>query len=191
MPKTLTRLKLKDLISRFTPQQRLTKSLAATELVCALPEFQNAQTLLLFLTLDTNEPETESVIRRALEQGKTVAIPKVVWDSQKLVPVTLDSMDNLETVQSRHGIRWPKNGRVCPTSKIDLAIVPGLAFDETGHRLGRGGGFYDRFLGPNGFSGATCGLAFEEQVLDSVPVHDHDVPLDMLVTDAKIRRFRR
>lgn len=189
MVKTLTRLKIKDLISRLTPQQRQAKSLAATELICSLPEFQNAQTVLLFFTLDHHEPETNMIVRRALDLGKTVAIPEVVWDSRKLVPVTLVRLDNLETVQSHYGVRWPKNGRICPISKIDFTLVPGLAFDDKGHRLGRGGGFYDRFLGPGGFKGTTCGLAFEEQVVDAVPVHEHDVPLHILVTDAKVRRF--
>ena len=76
-----------------------------------------------------------------------------------------------------------------PLSFIDLAMVPGLGFTENGHRIGRGMGFYDRFLAQPDFIGRSCGLAFEEQVLESLPVLDHDVPLSMLATDRGLRRF--
>jgi 5-formyltetrahydrofolate cyclo-ligase len=76
-----------------------------------------------------------------------------------------------------------------PVNMIDLVIVPGLGFTPTGHRIGRGMGFYDRFLAQRDFIGLSCGLAFEEQIVESLPMLDHDIPLGMLVTDKGIRRF--
>jgi len=73
---------------------------------------------------------------------------------------------------------------------IDLVLVPGLAFDEFGHRLGRGRGFYDRFLAHPEFTGVACALAFEEQMTPSVPVGPLDRKVSMLITDKKVRRFK-
>jgi len=68
-------------------------------------------------------------------------------------------------------------------------IVPGIGFDLQGNRLGRGRGVYDRFLAHRDWAGVACGLALEEQVLDSVPVSEHDMKIQMLVTDAAVHRF--
>ena len=89
------------------------------------------------------------------------------------------------------GIREPIEGPPLPLSEIDLVIVPGLGFDEEGNRLGRGRGFYDRFLSHPNFHGVSCAVAFEEQVFESIPVDPADVRMDMLVTDVKVRRFAR
>ena len=86
-------------------------------------------------------------------------------------------------------VREPIAGKPIPLDLIDLVIVPGLGFTGTGFRIGRGMGFYDRFLAQPDFVGRSCGLAFEEQLIDNLPVLDHDVPLHMLVTDRGIRRF--
>ena len=84
----------------------------------------------------------------------------------------------------------PVSGNPVPLGFIDLVVVPGLGFTEQGHRIGRGMGFYDRFLAQSEFLGVSCGLAFEEQVIPSVPMLDHDVALCMLATDRGIRRVR-
>ena len=87
------------------------------------------------------------------------------------------------------GIREPIAGNPMPVNMIDLVIVPGLGFTNRGYRIGRGMGFYDRFLAQPEFLGISCGLAFSEQVVDDLPVLDHDVPLGMLATDQGLRRF--
>ncbi len=72
---------------------------------------------------------------------------------------------------------------------IDLVIVPGVGFTAKGHRIGRGMGFYDRFLAQAEFIGVSCGLAFEEQVVPELPTLDHDICLGMLASDLGVRRF--
>jgi 5-formyltetrahydrofolate cyclo-ligase len=89
------------------------------------------------------------------------------------------------------GLREPVAGAPIPISIIDLVVVPGLAFDKSGNRLGRGRGFYDRFLAHPEFTGLTSAFAFEEQFLPEIPVDPLDRSVDMLVTDKKVRRFRR
>ena len=83
---------------------------------------------------------------------------------------------------------YPFAAKVTGTGK-PMILVPGLGFTPTGYRIGRGMGFYDRFLAQSDFLGRSCGLAFQEQVVETLPVLDHDVPLSMLVTDTGIRRF--
>ena len=108
-----------------------------------------------------------------------------------MLPVEITSLQTgLATTGS--GIREPAGdaGKPIPLNLIDLVIVPGLGFTPTGYRIGRGMGFYDRFLAQPDFVGLSCGLAFEEQMVEQLPVLDHDMPLSMLVTDRGIiRRF--
>ena len=92
---------------------------------------------------------------------------------------------------SRYGLRNPSGNEIMDVAQIDMVVVPGLGFDESGDRLGRGAGFYDRFLASHNFKGIRCGLAFEDQLMASVPVDEHDMRLDMLVTDQKVRRFNK
>jgi 5-formyltetrahydrofolate cyclo-ligase len=82
-------------------------------------------------------------------------------------------------------------GNPAPVADIDLVVLPGLGFDPFGNRLGRGRGFYDRFLAHRDYRAVSCGLALEEQFVESVPVGPHDMPIDMLVTDKNVRRFGR
>jgi 5-formyltetrahydrofolate cyclo-ligase len=86
-------------------------------------------------------------------------------------------------------VKEPVGGKPVPINLIDLVIVPGLGFTPRGYRIGRGMGFYDRFLSQPDFGGFACGLAFEDQVLAEIPLLDHDVPLSMLATDQGLRRF--
>ena len=87
------------------------------------------------------------------------------------------------------GIREPV-GEPWPIDGIDLIVVPALAYDRRGNRLGKGGGFYDRFLALPSRRGVPCGLGFDEQLLDEVPTDDHDHPIDMVVTDKEVLRFK-
>ena len=124
----------------------------------------------------------------AWRSGKTVLSPKVVWELRQMVPTEIHSLEE-GLVRTRQGLREPAEGRQWPDEDIDLIVVPALAYDRSGNRLGRGGGFYDRFLARPGLRATTCGLAFDEQLVDSVPVHTKDYPIDVLVTDRGVLRF--
>src|SRR5262249_55537497 len=116
------------------------------------------------------------------------------WDQRRMMPMEINSLssNHVETVHhgpNRVALREPIAGKPMPIDLIDLVLVPGLGFSAQGFRVGRGMGFYDRFLAQRDFHGVSCGLAFEEQVVESVPTDDHDVCVSMLVTDRAIRRF--
>jgi len=163
------------------------KSRAACERLCTTHEFQQANVVMLFLSL-ANEVETTAAVSRALSHGKTVAVPMVLWQENVMVPVRLESLE-CEMAEDRYGLRHPVDAVEIATAQIELVVTPGLGFDDKGNRLGRGGGFYDRFLKLVNANAVTCGLALEEQLIPQVPVLAHDVAVHMLVTDKTVRRF--
>ncbi len=85
-----------------------------------------------------------------------------------------------------HGLRQPAGVEPEPIELIDLLIVPALAFDRQCNRLGRGGGFYDRFLARPELKAITVGVAFAEQIVETLPIHPNDRPVDLVVTDKEI-----
>jgi len=172
----------------MTDEQIARKSLVACDLLCKTPEFAQAKVVMFFLSL-SHEVETEQAIWQAFDLGKAVLVPKVDWAARKMTAVKLAGTE-AELVPDKFGkVRSPKEIEPVEASAIDLVVVPGLGFDKTGNRLGLGGGFYDRYLSGKDFRGVKCGLAFEEQVVEDIPVADHDQEIDMLVTDGKVRRF--
>jgi 5-formyltetrahydrofolate cyclo-ligase len=185
--KSLARKMLRDRLAAITQEQRHQKSQAACSLLLQSPEFQAAQVVMIFLSMPS-EVDTAQLALAAWQQEKTVVVPKVSWHQRRILPLEISSLTS-GLATTGPGIREPVSGKPVPVDFVDLVVVPGLGFTPTGHRLGRGMGFYDRFLAQKEFSGISCGLAFEEQVVESLPVLDHDVPLGMLVTDADIRRF--
>ena len=143
---------------------------------------------MVFLSLP-NEVDTSPLVLRAWQDRKRVLAPKVSWNQRRMMPVEIRSLTD-DLAVSTMGIREPASGIPFPVSMIDLVIVPGLAFDAYGNRLGRGRGFYDRFLAHPEFKGVACAMGFEEQMIPSVPVGPLDRPVDMIVTDDQTQRFK-
>ncbi len=185
--KPALRKQLRDRLAAMSDIERHSKSAAACALVTSSPEFRAARVIMLYLS-GHDELDTAPIALRAWQNGKQVAVPKVSWNQRRMLPIEIKSLNTSITV-SQQGIREPAAGQPIPVEFIDLVIVPGLGFSPQGHRIGRGMGFYDRFLGQPEFAGLRCGLAFEEQVMDEIPVLEHDQPLSMLITDRGIRRF--
>lgn len=185
--KSIIRRQLREMLAAMSAEHRHRKSVAACDLIAASPEFHQAWVVMLFLSTP-EEVDTAPLALRAWQAGKTVVVPKVSWDQRRMLPVEISSLQTGLTVTGS-GVREPVAGKPVPVEFIDLVIVPGLGFTETGHRIGRGMGFYDRFLAQGDFLGLSCGLCFQEQIVAELPVLDHDVPLSMLVSDHGIRRF--
>jgi 5-formyltetrahydrofolate cyclo-ligase len=185
--KSVVRKQLRDTLERMAPPLRHQKSLAACALLAGSAEFAAARVVMLYLSTP-QELDTSSLALKAWQSGKTVVVPKVSWDQRRMLPVEINSLQ-VDMTTTGPGVREPATGMPVPINLIDLVIVPGLGFTPTGYRIGRGMGFYDRFLAQPDFIGLSCGLAFDEQVIDELPLLDHDMPLSMLVTDRGIRRF--
>ena len=185
--KAAVRKQLREMLAALSDAERHQKSSCACSLVAASPEFAAAQVVMIFLSTPS-EIDTTTLALKCWQAGKTVVAPKVSWDQRRMLPVEISSLHAGMTTTGP-GVREPVNGKPIPIDFIDLVVVPGLGFTKTGHRIGRGMGFYDRFLAQPEFLGVSCGLSFEVQVVDSLPVLDHDMPLGMLATDQGIRRF--
>ncbi len=131
------------------------------------------------------EADIRFAVRAWITGGKTVCLPRIDWDARTMAPAVVTDLDNLVT--KRHGILEPPDD--APTvgvEDLDLILVPGVAFDEKCNRLGRGGGFYDRFLATVPARVKTVGVAFEAQVIPCVPMDRHDRALDAVVTESRV-----
>jgi 5,10-methenyltetrahydrofolate synthetase len=119
-----------------------------------------------------------------------VCLPRTNWNSKTLDPVPVQNLST-DIVLARYSLREPKADLLpLALGDLDVVIVPGLAFDSTGARLGRGGGFYDRLLArvaglPAGNRPVSVGVCLDEQVVENVPVEAHDLRVDMMVTPSK------
>jgi 5-formyltetrahydrofolate cyclo-ligase len=161
-------------------------SLRACERLTALDPFRSAQIVMLYMPLPM-EVDLTTIALRCFQSGKTICVPRVDWEKRDMVPVEVTTFDD-RMAPDAHGVRSPREGRPISPLLIDLIVVPGLAFDAAGRRIGRGGGYYDRFLArlrPDTFK---VGLAFDEQIVDEVPVDDWDVNVDSVVTDRRVTR---
>ncbi len=185
--KSVLRHQLREKLKAITDAERQTKSLAATALLAASPEFAAARIVMLYLST-AQEMDTAPLALKCWQAGKTVVVPKVSWNQRRMLPVEFTSLQTRMTTTGS-GVREPVSGQPMPVNLLDLVIVPGLGFTADGHRIGRGMGFYDRFLAQPDFIGVSCGMGFEDQVVPKLPVLDHDMPLSMLCTDRGIRRF--
>lgn len=161
--------------------ERQRRSLAICERVCAMPIYQSATAVHCYLPI-RSEVDTWPLIANAVAHSKQVAVPLVTPDAAEIGHGWLDSLDALET--GAFGIRQPRNPRAVPPGAWSLVIVPLLAFDRRGYRLGYGKGHYDRMLASH--ASTTIGVAFAAQEVAQVPTEPHDVRLDWIVTEAEV-----
>jgi 5-formyltetrahydrofolate cyclo-ligase len=155
------------------------------EKILGLPDYGRAGVVLAYASIGA-ELQTERFLECVLDDGKILALPRVERGGLRLYGVGDLERD---LAPGTWGIREPIPGH-CPTvdpGGVDLALVPGVAFDPRGRRLGYGGGYYDRLL-QGGLSEAAriVAGAFEVQVVDEVPVDASDVPVDMVVTETVV-----
>lgn len=151
-----------------------------------LAAYQRAGSLMTYVAFK-KEVQTEAIIREALSQGKKVAVPLCSRPERQLIASRLLDFPG-DLAPGTWGIPEPKPETLRPLDpcSLDLVLVPGVAFDRQGYRLGYGGGYYDRFL-KRLAPGCVCvGLAFSLQVVDVLPREDHDRPVDLVITEAGI-----
>jgi 5-formyltetrahydrofolate cyclo-ligase len=172
-------------LARLSSEERHAASVAACARLATLECFQHASVVMLYMPL-VNEVDITPLAIRCFQLGKTVCVPKVDWERRDMTPVEVTSFDDRVMDIDAHGLRVPRGTSVVVPGTIDLVVVPGLAYDPQGHRLGRGGGYYDRFLSRLRRSANTVGIAFDIQVIEPVPAGAGDVSVDILVTDRRV-----
>ncbi|MGA2775167.1 MAG: 5-formyltetrahydrofolate cyclo-ligase [Candidatus Omnitrophota bacterium] len=140
--------------------------------------FRKAKIVMFYIAFK-GEVETEEMIKEALNLGKIVTVPVCKPHKLALEPCILDNHANLK--RGPYGVKEPVEERCLPLSALQLVIVPGIAFDKKGNRLGRGKGYYDRLLQKLPRTIQSIGLAFDFQILSSVPSHAHDVAVGRVI----------
>lgn len=178
-----TRRIYSDIRSNISENTRKKKSCDILSKILTLSAYNNCDTVLTYMSFGS-EVDTEALILRALKDGKKVALPVSEYESLRLSFYEISSLSQLTT--GYKGILEPSpspDTLVCDF-KNAICIVPGLAFDKKGYRLGYGKGFYDRFL--SSFAGISIGIAFDECVTDIVPIDSYDCKLDIIVSDSDV-----
>jgi 5-formyltetrahydrofolate cyclo-ligase len=166
--------------NKLTAEERRTKSRDIENRLFQLPEF-NGSSLILFFASFRSEVNTIPMIRRALAEGKRVALPKVKGNGLELFEIREFEKD---VSPGAWGIPEPHEHNRVALDAVDLLIVPGLAFDEWGNRLGYGAGFYDKLLAS--CTNPTVALAFEGQIVSEVPAGSHDIRIKKIVTEKRV-----
>jgi len=173
------RKQIKERLSRLSSEELKAKSAALEKRFLESPEFNSSQSLLVYISLP-EEPETRGIVKKSLELKKKVYAPKL--DGDYICVCELHGLDKLKP--GHFGIYEPPGDAKCDLREFDLVIVPGLAFDIHGNRLGRGGGFYDKLL--SSLTGEFIAFAFDEQIVNRVPTLEHDVRVHKIFTDARV-----
>jgi 5-formyltetrahydrofolate cyclo-ligase len=168
-------------LERMDAGERRVRSERLLARLVAMAVWRDARQVLLFAPLAA-EPDLDLLWSDGSLAGKACAYPQVAGMRMHLLRVR--SLADLQP--TRWGLREPpvEGSAKIPLAEVDLLLVPGLAFDENGGRLGRGGGFYDRLLAGRGEKTFVLGVAFGFQMAAELPLAAHDVRMDAVVTDA-------
>jgi 5-formyltetrahydrofolate cyclo-ligase len=182
-PKESSREAVRLRLSKLDPKWILATSKKIQDSVTGLDEFKKADVIGCYLALDT-EVQTAGIIAACRKAGKRVCVPAFRPKKKDYGMSWYNAGD--ATVMGPFGVTEPRTPQWMTPSDVDLMVVPALAFDEHGRRLGHGGGNYDRIL--SGFPGLSVCVAFECQRLTAVPVDEHDIDVELIVTERKTYR---
>jgi 5-formyltetrahydrofolate cyclo-ligase len=177
---------------RDAEPDRETKSRTIQERLLQLPDFQTATTILTYIGVKS-EVGTGVVVQESLEEGKQLAIPYVTENGLRAAFI----LSSMELEPSRFGLLDPipevraNPARACSIESVELFVVPGVAFDPQGGRLGHGKAYYDRMLVQAGLGARFLALAFECQMVPAVPMTSTDVRMHAVITEKQVYSRRR
>lgn len=180
--KRRARTRLRALRRALLPEDVVARGARVQARLLSTPHYQKARTLALYAALPGEVP-TQDVLAAAVRDGKTVVFPVVPDTGKRLVFRSVEAEAHLDAA-GHLAIPEPSRGRPeVALADIDLFVVPGLGFSRKGHRLGRGAGYYDATLALAPAGTPRVGLAFSEQVLETLPVDEDDVAMHLVVTE--------
>lgn len=188
MNKKELRAQLLDTRKNISEADRHKKSKIIIDKLMSTVEYKNANTIMAFASFGT-EVDTHDFIKTALASGKRIILPISIKEDRSLFLQEIKSFDELK--KGTYGILEPEMKENFDRSKLDLVIVPGVAFDHRGYRMGYGGGYYDRFLSSLDKRTKIVAINFEELYVYRVIISRFDMKVPVLITDRKIRNFQR
>ena len=175
MDKAALRREIREKKRAMSPEEMESRSARLGELFVQTEAYRKAKTIYGYMPYN-QEVRTIPIMEKALRDGKKIAVPKVYGDTMRFI--YLDDLTQVE--KSDMGIPEPVADEPVAEDKTALVLMPGLAFDEAGHRIGYGGGFYDKFLvaEPNH---PTVALCYDFQMFAHLDTEEFDIPVDMVI----------
>jgi 5-formyltetrahydrofolate cyclo-ligase len=170
----------------LSDEERSEKSKAIMECLFDFANFLEARIILFYVNANS-EVATEAMISKALAYEKIVAVPWVDQKERQILPLKINDL-NRDVQPGYRGIREPiaQRCKAIPVKNVDLAIIPGVAFDERGGRIGHGTGYYDKFIPMLDVTTRKVALAYECQIVPQIPMEPHDRYIDIIITERRI-----
>jgi 5-formyltetrahydrofolate cyclo-ligase len=188
--KEFLRREVRNRIRAVPPEERASRAERIEANVWTIPEMRSARVILLYASLPSEVP-TDAIAEQAASNDIEVVYPRCLPEA---VAMTLHVVDRGESLVHGGFLGMREPAPHCPLvhlSDIDVAILPGLAWDRAGRRLGRGGGYYDRLFADFPAVPLRVGLFFATQEAVTIPEDPWDVPLDVIVTESEVVRIVR
>ncbi len=174
MDKQVLRKSIRNEVKKLTEKEKAIESDEIYRRIMLLDVLQKAHIVALFSSLP-DEPSTDRLLKEISKQCKVV-IPRIISDEMEFFPYNPDNI-----ARGTYNIQEPTAGEAVSPSDIDVMIVPGVAFTQHGARMGRGKGFYDKYMSRKGFRAKKIGICFSCQLADRIPLDEHDVMMDIVV----------
>ncbi len=173
-------------LGALKPEQLNAKTKAIEERLFEFANFLEARIVLLYTSI-ANEVDTEEIIKRSFMYSKIIVLPSYDPETHQMTLMKIDDPDK-DLVQGPRGNREPNPEwcKVVPIDCLDIAIIPGLAMDEKGGRIGSGQGYYDRLIPELPLTTRKVGLVLEDQIVPLVPLETHDKHVDIVVTEKRV-----
>lgn len=182
--KSLLRRSIIEKRDSIEPSLRTEKNKLIKERLTELKEFREAMVILLYASF-RSEPDTHGLIKECLLTGKRVFLPRVNKEKRELEIREIISFDQLK--ESTWGIpEPPEDSPLRDINDAELIIIPGVAFDRRGGRIGYGAGYYDKLLSGLKKKVPVIAIAYDEQIVKEIPLEPHDKLVDLVITDREV-----
>ena len=180
------RRQIRAQLKALTAEERRQASIAACELLRRQAVWRTAKNILFYAAIP-GEIDVAPLVEEALAEGKTAALPGFIAETGAYDAFVIRHLTD-DCAPGKFAISEPKPGCVrLALNRLDLVLVPGVGFDATGHRLGRGQGYYDRLLA--NINAVKCGVAFDVQMVERLPAETHDIRMNCLLTPTRWRQL--
>ena len=173
-------------LKELPPKTLMTKNAQIETRLFEFANFLESKIALLYVN-NSSEVITEQIIKRCFDYNKLVVLPAFDTTNHNIKLFKIDNYDK-DLKAGTRGILEPDDGRckAVPIDCIDIAIIPGIAFDEKGGRIGTGDGYYDRLIPKLPITTRKVSLAFENQIIPQVPMESHDKHVDIIITENRV-----
>lgn len=178
MVKDQLRDKITNKLKSLTDEQRITIAKDLSTKLTESPLWEEADVIGITLSHEL-EWDTYQIIKKAWDQGKSVAVPKCIHKTKQMNFYKIESYDQVKEGYAGILEPVPEMTELWEKDKIEMLVVPGRVFDKDGYRIGFGGGYYDRFL--KDFDNPTVSLLWEEQIVENLPIESFDLPVENLI----------